>query len=1010
MAASPNNLQERLVSFARQRRRWLIGAAVTIVIYTLSGFFLAPWLVKNAAINAVADNLNAELRLAKVAINPYVLSLRVDGLELDAADGEPVARVQQIYTNFQLSSLFRWAWSFAEVRFDKPELFLARNGAGALNVASLPRATDTGETSASPESEAPEATAQSGMPRLYIFDFAINGASVDWRDAFPPEPVETILGPVSVRIAELNTLPDRSGQQEVVIATETQGTMSWSGSLQLNPLNSSGRAAIKGSHFPLSSAYLRHRTGVDITDGVADIELDYSIVTDSGGNLSAAIDNLAIAFTNIRATTFHTVESESKQPREFLSVPRISLSGGELRWPEQTFSATNVEIGDAALDLVRLNDGAFDFANTANSDTADPEGDNEAAEYDSQGEPWALALDRFAIVNFDVSLTDASVTPTAETGLNGVTLEVLSINNADGSVFPTTLSMTGMHGGAIRLDGSVIALPQPQLDFAVSVGGVSLAAAHPYLKPLADVNLDSGTLSLDGRLRHDVEEPLSFSSDITIADFLITETDEGTKLGSWDTLLAEGVELSVANNALDISEVRLDQGYGDILIAADGSVNLGRVSRTAPDTSDDEPQPEATADSPSSAPMTVTIGRVIIDNAAADFADASLPLPFAAKIEAMSGTMSTISTASAEPSNVSLEGQVDEYGLVRVSGFVTPLDVPENTDLAVVFENIEVPKFSAYTIPFAGREIASGRLDLDLGYRLEDRKLAGENNIVLRDFELGEKVEHPGAASLPLGLAVALLKDPSGKIDIDLPVRGDLDDPEFGYGRVIGAAIVNLIVKIVASPFALLGNLVGAEADELEYINFPAGRSDLTPPEIERAEKIAEALSLRPELILEISGVIDREADGLAIREVRIDSLIESRIEAESADDDANYTDLRAEIIESMFRETLSDDDDTLEMLRTENTAIVIDEAGKETQQFDELAFTESLRRRLVEAEVVTDAEMIALARSRATNTTNAVLSANPELGERIQTVDLREEDTRRSDDTVRMRISLATQ
>ena len=138
--------------------------------------------------------------------------------------------------------------------------------------------------------------------------------------------------------------------------------------------------------------------------------------------------------------------------------------------------------------------------------------------------------------------------------------------------------------------------------------------------------------------------------------------------------------------------------------------------------------------------------------------------------------------------------------------------------------------------------------------------------------------------------------------------------------------------------------------------------------------------------------------------------MIESRIEAESADDDANYTELRAEIIESMFSETLSDEDDTLEMLRTENTAIVVDEAGKESQQFDELAFTESLRRRLVDAEVVTEAEMIALARSRATNTTNAVLTANPELVERIQTVDLREEDTRRSDDTVRMRISLATQ
>ena len=408
--------------------------------------------------------------------------------------------------------------------------------------------------------------------------------------------------------------------------------------------------------------------------------------------------------------------------------------------------------------------------------------------------------------------------------------------------------------------------------------------------------------------------------------------------------------------------------------------------------------------------MSITIGRVTINNAAADFEDRSLPLPFAARIEAMNGNLSTISTASTEPSNVSLEGQVDEYGLVRVSGFVTPLSVADNTDLAVVFENIDVPKFSAYTVPFAGREIASGKLDLDLGYKLEDRMLAGENQIVLRDFELGEKVEHPGAASLPLGLAVALLKDPSGKINIDLPVRGDLDDPEFGYGRVIGAALMNLIVKVVASPFALLGNLVGAESDELEYINFPAGRSDLTPPEIERTQKIAEALALRPELVLEISGVIDREADGLAIRAARIDALVEAQIEAQSSGDEANYSELRAAVIEDLYQAMAAYDPPAFDALRAEHTSIVVDEEnGAESERFDALAFTEALRRRLIDTESVAEAELVALARERAGIATDAVLAADPGLADRIRTIDLREEDTRSSDDSVRMRVSLAT-
>jgi hypothetical protein len=125
--------------------------------------------------------------------------------------------------------------------------------------------------------------------------------------------------------------------------------------------------------------------------------------------------------------------------------------------------------------------------------------------------------------------------------------------------------------------------------------------------------------------------------------------------------------------------------------------------------------------------------------------------------------------------------------------------------------------------------------------------------------------------SLPLGLAIALLKDSEGKIDIDLPARGDLNEPEFRYGGVAMKALGTLIIKIVASPFALLGKLIGVEADELKYINFLDGRSDLTPPELERAAKLAEALALRPALILDISGVADAEADGLALRTARLD-------------------------------------------------------------------------------------------------------------------------------------------
>jgi uncharacterized protein involved in outer membrane biogenesis len=229
----------------------------------------------------------------------------MDGIELDDPSGHAVARIGQVFINFQLSSLFRWALTFDEIRIDDPELFASRNGGGDLNLAFL--AAGDAPDDAPPEDETGDDAA---LLRLLVFDFAINGGVVQWNDEVPAEPVETRFGPVDIRVAELNTLPQRAGQQEVVITTETAGTLSWSGSLQLQPLDSAGHAEIRGPHFPLVSAYVRHDLGFDFVDGATDIALDYSVSTEDDGSLRAAVDNLAITFSDVTVNT-----TERRRPR-----------------------------------------------------------------------------------------------------------------------------------------------------------------------------------------------------------------------------------------------------------------------------------------------------------------------------------------------------------------------------------------------------------------------------------------------------------------------------------------------------------------------------------------------------------------------------------------------------------------------------------------------------------------------------------------------------------------------
>ncbi len=1004
---------------ARKYRRYLWGFSAAIAVYALLGFFLAPWLVKKTAIDAVRENLAAELRIEKVAINPFVLSLRIDGLEFDDPAQTPFARAGEIFVNFQASSLFRWAWTFDEIRFTAPQLNLARDSAGIWNVAAFKQ--QTAEAAAVPDSD----QAEGGMPRLLIFNFTIAAAVVDWKDQVPLDPVATRFGPIDIRIQELNTLPDRSGDQAVVITTETAGTLSWTGSLQLNPLKSAGHAEIRGSHFPLTSAYVRHQVGFDIVSGNADVDLDYSINRLQDGSIRAAVDNFNFAFRDLLVRTFTAGASDAD--RDVLALPAVLLNGGTFRWPEQTVSVASFAIDDAVVNIHRDASGALNVVRSTSpepqaatdeegaADTKPEPADSPAVAVDQPpaGKPWRLSLDQLAVHRLAFALEDESVEPTANIGIKSLDLTVDEISNDEGARFATSLSLIFPSGGTASVNGELAVLPEALFGFDVVVDDAALEALHPYLKPLADVNLDSGTLDINGRVTHDTTEPLAFSGNLDVDNFLITETDEGSRLGSWSRLHLEKIALSTAKQTLEISEMRLDQPYGDILIAEDGSVNLGRVSKgkgaEPGEESAAEIEVEQSGEQPDEGTLAVTIGRVEIAKASADFQDQSLPLPFIAKIADLNGGITTIATNSREPSTVELEGKVDEYGFVRVTGTVTPLDLTLDTDLHVAFQNVEMPKFSAYTIPFAGREIASGKLDLNLGYQVKESELIGENKVILRDFELGEKVEHPGAMSLPLGLAVALLKDPEGKIDLDLPVRGNVDDPEFRYGGVILKALANLIIKIVASPFALLGNLLGVEASELEYINFLQGRSDLTPPEMERAAKLAEALALRPVLVLEISGVVDRNADGLALQTAKLQQIVDERIGALDSTEQSMYAAQQTKVLETLFIEQGEEDlqRSALQELKLRFTSVpATDGADDAKPQFDALAYTSEIRRQLVELQAITDAELAALANERAANTRAAILQADVALDPRIVFGKAQAVESK-PDEPVRMKVTL---
>ena len=268
----------------------------------------------------------------------------------------------------------------------------------------------------------------------------------------------------------------------------------------------------------------------------------------------------------------------------------------------------------------------------------------------------------------------------------------------------------------------------------------------------------------------------------------------------------------------------------------------------------------------------VTVARVKVSGGQMEFADLSLRPQFGTRMHELKGVITGLSTDPERVAKVQLDARVDKFGSARIRGQASVLQPDKLTEIEMAFRNLEMTSLSPYVVKFAGYEIASGKLSLDLQYKVRDSKLLGENKVVLNQMALGKKVESPDALDLPLDLALAVLKDSKGVIDIGLPVSGDLNDPKFDYGAVIAKAIGNVLGGIVTAPFRALAALFGGGSDAaIDTIDFEPGSAELAPPEQQKVETVARALLARPQLRLKVAPVFaaDRDTPVLQSRTVR---------------------------------------------------------------------------------------------------------------------------------------------
>ena len=714
--------------------------------------------------------------------------------------------------------------------------------------------------------------------QLNIGEIALHGGKValqrdqagrlDVQDWFPPS--ESSDSTIAAKPASAETKPKQA--QKVDMAAPWRINL---GSFSLNGLGIEFSDA--GFAEPLRAE-------------IGNLQIGFAAKAEAGGEKTQAIvEGLDIDVSGIRLLS-------GKTTKPLFVLGGLSLKDGHVDLAVRKAGIGSINFSNGKVEAVRDRRGGIALLEAFKPLAGKvPERKVAAAKAEADAEPsgWGYQIKQINLAGFQIDMREEGMQPAVALTLDRIEASVSGITENLKAPLPVRLGFQIKQGGSFQADGKVIPAT-PAADIRFKLSNLALSPAQPYLTQAANLVLASGRASTQGRVRFEsgktAPPKIDFQGGFEIADLLLNESEGGARFLAWKALASDSVRANPA--ALDIDELRLDQLDAKLIIFKDKSINLKRIRKSSAEPPVATPaggadtattattakagevvvtDAGATASAkPETKPFRLAIDRIRISNSGMEFADYSLALPFGTRIHDLKGAFNGISSQTGSMAELEIDGQVDEFGLARAVGQVDLFNPTGFMDIKTVFRNVEMTNLTPYSATFAGRKIASGKLSLDLEYKLNQRQLQGENQIILDKLTLGERVESPSALNLPLDLAIAILQDSDGKIDLGLPVSGSLDDPQFSYGRIIWKAIGNILTKIVTAPFRALGALFGGSGEKLEKLAFEAGEASLTPPEKEKFKQIAQILNKRPGLALTVHGVWAAEIDRPVLKESRL--------------------------------------------------------------------------------------------------------------------------------------------
>jgi hypothetical protein len=503
-------------------------------------------------------------------------------------------------------------------------------------------------------------------------------------------------------------------------------------------------------------------------------------------------------------------------------------------------------------------------------------------------------------------------------------------------------------------------------------------------------------VEVDGRIRYAPTggdgPQLRYRGALRINDFAVTSPLSEGALMKLASFSINGLQADLEPNRLHISEILIDRLGGSLIIEPDGKLNVNRVIASVGSEGTDISQTllgqiVQYLKFKIEGPLPVKVDSFRVENGSALFADRSISPHFVMEARRMNGTMTGLSSDSASRVDVDIEGTIDDSASLKISGQLTPFSKKVYTDIKMSLRDFEMTGLSPYAGKYAGYTLEKGRLSLALDYTLQENIVDGDNKILLQRLTLGRRTDSPDAVDLPIELALALLKDRNGNIKFDLPVRGNIDDPKFNVGSVLGNTMVKFVTGVVTSPFKALDGVLGAfNSVDLHHVAFEPGSSNLQSAQSKKLDDLAKLLNERPALRVEIKGRANSQVD----RKVLAEIALEDRLRL-----------LKARKIQDTGGR-VPDDIGQLSLSRDERPRLVIEayrqKFGQTPNVLPGIDAVDAIEKKLLEKISIDDSQLRGLARQRATRIKKHLVSAGKVDVNRIdilrEKVDAAEQET----------------